>query len=187
MKILRLEEMYTRVEVRCRTKELASEIYPEFKGLKSTLVILTLGGIRFGADLFDDLTDYKDLEQTMMLNSLGIISYGENGSNGKPRISGELKKPEVTIRGRNILLVDDIRHTSNTLEKTAIPEILRHDPARLSVATLLSADNLSPLDISGKTYAGFYMDPKKYVVGTMLDAEEEMRGVKGIKEVIFEK
>jgi hypoxanthine phosphoribosyltransferase len=187
MKIHHLEAMYTREEVRSRTKELASEIYPEFKNLQSTLVILTLGGIRFGADLFDDLTDYPDLEKTMMLNSFGIISYDENGSNGKPRINGELKNPEVSIRGRHVLLVDDIRHTGTTLEKTAIPEIERHGPAKLSVATLLSADNLSPLNISGKTYAGFYMDSKKYVVGTLLDADEQMRGVKGIKEVIFEK
>lgn len=183
----RLEQMYSQSQVRTRTRELAYEIYPELAGFESTVVILTLGGIRFGGDIFDDLADFDDLEPLLLLEAMGVTSYGDTGPIEEPRIFQKLKEPKISITDRKVLVADDIRHTGNTLSHTVIPYIESFGPRALSVVTLLSAEDLPPLDISGKTYAGFYMNKKKYVVGTFLDKNGRHRGVKGIQEVIFER
>lgn len=183
----RLEQMYSQSQVRTRTRELAKEIYPELSGFEATVVILTLGGIRFGGDLFDDLADFPDLEPLLLLDAMGVSSYIDTKSTGKPNIFQELKEPNTTIHNRKVLIADDIRHTSGTLDKVVIPYIESFDPSTLSVVTLLSANDLPPLNISGKTYTGFYIDKSEYVVGTFLDKNGRRRGVKGIQRVIFEK
>lgn len=186
MRPYRLVEMYSHEEVLHRTGVLVKEIYSHLSDINLTVVLLTLGGIGFGANIFNGLSDYADLEPAIMLEAMGIRSRTGTSRSEDPEIYQPLKEPEISIYKRHVLLVDDIRHSSTTLEKTAIPEIESYGPASLSVVTLLKANNLSPLMVSGKEYSGFYIAPDDYVVGEYLDISSKRRGKKGIHRVIFE-
>ncbi|PIR99149.1 hypothetical protein COT87_00950 [Candidatus Collierbacteria bacterium CG10_big_fil_rev_8_21_14_0_10_44_9] len=182
-----LEQMYSHEQVQARTKELASEIYNDLTSLNLTVVILTLGGIGFGAEIFDYLSDYPELEAEIRLESMGIRSRKGTSRSEEPEIFQPLKEPSISICKQHILLADDIRHSGTTLERTAIPEVESYGPASLSVVTLLKASNLPPLIISGKEYSGFLIDKDDYVIGEYLDLDGLRRGKKGIHKVIFER
>lgn len=182
----RLEQMYSHDLVLQRTRELVEEIYTDLRGFNLTEVVLTLGGMGIGVGIFNGLGDHPDLEPELMLESLGIRSRNGTHTIGKPQIYQPLKEPEISIRNRHVLLVDDIYHSGTTFNETAIPEIESYGPASLSVVTLLKARNLPPLRISGKEYFGFYINPDDYVIGEYLDIGSMRRGKKGIHRVIFE-
>lgn len=166
---------------------MGNEIYHDYKGLEMTMVIITLGAMRFGMELYDEVSQYREPESSILLESLGVSSYKRMVTSGKPEIFQYLKKPDESITGRDILIAEDILHTGHTMADTVLPHILQYKPNSLAIATLLLKKNSAEVEVPGKIYKGFEIEKEDYVVGELLDKEGYHRGMRGIWKVVFER
>lgn len=126
------------------------------------------GSFMFIADLM------KEIEIGAEVHFLRIASYkGEN--NGPIK---EVLGLDVDLRDREVVIVEDIVETGNTLE-FLIKEIKKHQPASLAVCTLLLKPNRLKHDFSDLAYVGFEI-PNEFVVGYGLDYNGLGRNLKDI-------
>jgi hypoxanthine phosphoribosyltransferase len=102
----------------------------------------------------------------MAISSYGV---GDRKSSGQVRLTMDLRD---NIKGRNVLLVEDIVDSGHTL--SSIMELLAtRKPASLKVCTLLDKAERRETDIP-LDYVGFVI-PNKYVFGYGLDLDEYYR------------
>jgi hypoxanthine phosphoribosyltransferase len=127
------------------------------------------GGICITADLM------RAIEIPFKFEFLKASSYGNNGmSAGKLTINGI---ESLDIEGRDVLLVDDIFETGNTLQRI-IKELSAKNPSSIKTLTLLVKE------IPRKTsylpdYILFHI-PDLFVIGYGLDYKEFYRGLPAI-------
>ena len=111
-----------------RLTTLAQEINHFYQGREILLVSILDGAIIFTADLL------RLMSIPTQLDCLRISSYGSSTSpENTPQITGSLKSD---LRGKHVLLVDDILDTGNTLQR-ASEEIQSHNPDSLKTCVFL--------------------------------------------------
>ncbi|NLV74462.1 MAG: hypoxanthine phosphoribosyltransferase [Chloroflexi bacterium] len=149
-----------------RVAELAEQISADYKGLNPLLVCVLKGGYIFLADLS------RALSINHAVDFMAISSYGNGSvSSGVVRI---LKDLDRDISGRNVLLVEDIIDTGNTI--AYIMENLRtRQPASVRVCTLLSKPSRREVFLQAD-YVGFEI-PNDFVIGYGLDYAEAYRNL----------
>jgi hypoxanthine phosphoribosyltransferase len=160
-----------------RIKELADEINRDYRGEDLLLICILRGGIVFLVDLMRHVTVPHQLD------FMAVTSYGSGSrqSGGSVRLSLDLK---TDIRGRNVLLVEDIVDSGNTI--AYVLEFLQtRQPRSLKVCTLLDKPERreTPVPIN---YRGFSI-PNKFVFGYGLDLDEYYRNLPFIAVVDLEK
>ncbi len=160
-----LTALWTADEIRARIAELAVQIDRDLpSGTELHLVGVLKGGLVFLADLM------RALRSPVTLDCLVVESYGPaTESSGRVRV---LKDLEHSIEGRDVLLVEDIVDTGQTLAK--LHELLRARGARsLRTACLLSKPTRRqrPVPID---YVGFTIGDQ-FVVGYGLDLQDRFR------------
>jgi hypoxanthine phosphoribosyltransferase len=143
---------------------LGGEISRDYEGRLPILISLLKGGVVFLADLIRQITIPHHIE------FLQVSSYGgATTSSGRVKILTDL---EVSIAGRDIILVEDIVDTGTTL--AYIMEVLRlRNPASLEICALLRKRVASPSGIPVR-YLGQEI-PGRFVVGYGLDYRENFR------------
>jgi hypoxanthine phosphoribosyltransferase len=109
---------------------------------------------------------------------LSIQSYGSGTvSSGEVKITKDL---DVSIEGRDVLLVEDILDTGRTY--SYLQEILgAHDPASLKLATLLDKHSRRILPVEAD-YVGFEI-PDVFVVGYGLDFDQKYRNLSDVRYI----
>ncbi|MCJ7667099.1 MAG: hypoxanthine phosphoribosyltransferase [Anaerolineae bacterium] len=160
------EVLITEEEIKAKTKELAQRITQDYRGKDLLLVCILKGGMMFLADLM------REIEIPLDIDFMAISSYGNaTESTGVVRILMDLATP---IKGRNILIVEDIIDTGRTLHY--ITQNLRtRNPASLKICTLLDKRARRVIDIP-LDYVGFEV-PDKFVVGYGLDYGQVYRNL----------
>ncbi len=147
-----------------RVKELAGRIAVDYRGLPLTIVGVLTGSVMFVADLV------RHLDLSLRLGFIQASSY-----RGPTTTPSELHVDPALLpdlRGRHVLLLDDILDTGNTL--ATLTEHLRGlGPASLKVGVLLRkrGRQQQPLE---PDYCGFEI-PDAFVVGYGLDYNDEYR------------
>jgi hypoxanthine phosphoribosyltransferase len=131
---------------------------------------------------FADLMRY--VEVPMAIEFMSVSSYGSGAeSSGSVKINFDL---ENDIRGKDVLIVEDIVDTGNTLSN--LLEMLKaRQPASLEVCCLLDKKERRRVDVPVK-YTGFEI-PDEFVVGYGLDYDSKYRnycGVGILKREIYE-
>src|SRR5262245_50819543 len=96
-----------------RVKSLAREIEKDFRGRELVVVSLLNGTVLFLADLI------RHLNLPLHLDFIGVSSYGRGTESGELVFTKELR---LDVRGRDVLLVDDILDTGKTLSRV-LPKI----------------------------------------------------------------
>jgi hypoxanthine phosphoribosyltransferase len=117
------------------------------------------------------------------LDFMAVSSYGAGGrqSGGSVRLSLDLK---TDIRDRDVLLVEDIVDSGNTI--AYVLEFLQtRQPRSLKVCSLLDKEERRETSISIH-YRGFSI-PNKFVFGYGLDLDEYYRNLPFIAVVDLEK
>jgi hypoxanthine phosphoribosyltransferase len=150
-----------------RVKELAEEINRDYQGKDLLLICILRGGIVFLADLMRHITVPHQLD-FMAVSSYGT---GMRTSGGSVRLSLDLK---TDIRSREVLLVEDIVDSGNTI--AYVLEFLQtRQPLSLKVCALLDKPERreTPVPIN---YRGFSI-PNKFVFGYGLDLDEYYRNL----------
>jgi hypoxanthine phosphoribosyltransferase len=150
-----------------RINELAEEINRDYEGKDLLLICILRGGIVFLVDLMRHITVPNQVD------FMAVTSYGAGArqSGGSVRLSLDLK---TDIRGRDVLLVEDIVDSGNTI--AYVLEFLHtRQPHSLKVCTLLDKPNRreTPVTID---YRGFTI-PNKFVFGYGLDLDDYYRNL----------
>ncbi len=130
-----------------------------------TLLCILKGSFIFTADLCRAISGPVNIE------FLGVTSYGDDTkSSGAVRITHDLEKP---IKGRHVIIVEDIVDTGLTLDylKTVLSA---RGPASLRVCALLEKPEAgSPVK---PDYVGFVVGPE-FLVGYGLDWAQRLRNL----------
>ncbi|MCC9078298.1 hypoxanthine phosphoribosyltransferase [Litorilinea aerophila] len=149
-----------------RVCELGQRISDAYRGQDLLLVSVLKGSIVFMADLI------RAIDIPHEIDFMATSSYGAGTqSSGVVRILKDLNHP---IEGRNILIVEDIIDSGNTLDY--LVRILRERrPASLRIVTLLDKPDRREVDIH-VDWIGFSI-PNDFVVGYGLDYNEVFRNL----------
>ena len=157
--------LITEARLARRVRTLAQEIERDFRGREMVVISLLNGTVMFLADLL------RHLNLPLRLDFLGVSSYGEGSESGPLTFTKELR---LDVRGRDVLLVDDILDTGQTLSRV-LPKLRALKPRRIKICVLLdkTARRLEAIEAD---YAGFIV-PDEFVVGYGLDFAERYRNL----------
>jgi hypoxanthine phosphoribosyltransferase len=148
-----------------RVKSLAREIEGGFRGRELVVVALLNGTVMFLADLI------RHLNLPLRLDFIGVSSYGLGTQPGELTFTKELR---INVRGRDVLLVDDILDTGNTLTRV-IAKLQVLKPRQIQTCVLLDKPARRTHQIQAD-YVGFEI-PDYFVIGYGLDFAERYRNL----------
>jgi len=154
-------------ELQTRIKELGAEISRDYQDLDLLLICILRGGVMFLTDLMRAITIPHAIE------FMAVSSYGSGArtTSGHVRITLDLG---TAIEGRDVLLVEDIIDSGNTI--ASVLELLKaRKPNSLKVCTLLDKPERRETDVPVH-YQGFSI-PNKFVFGYGLDLDEYYRNL----------
>ncbi len=171
--------LFTQAQVAGRIREMAREITRDYAGKAPLVVGILRGSFIFMADLV------RQVELPLHLDFMSASSYGAGTvSSGQVDIRLDLQED---IAGRDVLLVEDILDTGNTLSKL-VAELQARGPASLKLCVLLDKPDRRTKPIQAD-YVGFTI-PDAFVVGCGLDYDQRYRNLPYIgilKPSVYEK
>ncbi len=177
-----IEKMVSEHEVQAMVQRLADEIYRDYAGKKPLLVGILKGANLFVGDLARELgrgnPEIGRLPMPVEIDFLQVSSYAGDTSTGHVE-----KKMDIStdIKGRDVLLVEDIVDTGKTL--TWIKKQLQErQPASLNVCVLVDKPERREVYFKPE-YTGKSI-PNKFVVGYGLDFNQEFRNLPFIGIVV---
>jgi hypoxanthine phosphoribosyltransferase len=149
-----------------RVAELGAEVSADYEGRDLLLIGVLKGAVFFMADLMRHLTVACEVD------FMAISSYGDaTDSSGIVRI---LKDLDISIEGREVLVVEDIIDSGLTLSYL-MRNLESREPTSLEVCALLTKPSRREIDVPVR-YVGFEI-PNKFVVGYGLDFAERYRNL----------
>jgi hypoxanthine phosphoribosyltransferase len=149
-----------------RVAELGATLTEDYRGRDLLLVGVLKGAVFFMADLM------RKIELPCEVDFMAISSYGDGvDSSGVVRI---LKDLDISIEGRNVLVVEDIVDSGLTL--SYLVRLLKaRRPASIEICALLAKPGRRENEVACR-YVGFEI-PNKFVVGYGLDFAERFRNL----------
>jgi hypoxanthine phosphoribosyltransferase len=160
------EILVQRDELAHRVRELAGEISRDYAGRELLLVGVLKGAVFFLSDLM------RHLDADCELDFMAVSSYGSaTDSSGVVRI---LKDLDISIEGRDVLIVEDIVDSGLTLSYL-MRTLQARDPASLEVCALLTKPERRKVDLPIR-YVGFEI-PNRFAIGYGLDHLERYRNL----------
>ena len=149
-----------------RLDAMAREIERAFPGGTLVVVILLKGALVFAADLL------RRIPRVLELECLSVASYhGGTESSGKVDF---LDRHFPDVRGRHVLLLDDILDTGRTLHAVT-QRLLGEGAAAVHTAVLLAKDKPRAAAVNAD-YVGFEIGDE-FVVGYGLDYQGKYRNL----------
>jgi hypoxanthine phosphoribosyltransferase len=157
--------LITEEQIARRVKTLAREMEKDFRGRDLVVVSLLNGTVMFLADLI------RHLNLPLRLDFIGVSSYGSGTESDELVFTKELR---LDVRGRDVLLIDDILDTGKTMSRV-LPKIRALQPRRVKICVLLDKPSRRVEKIRAD-YVGFTI-PDLFVVGYGLDFAERYRNL----------
>jgi hypoxanthine phosphoribosyltransferase len=148
-----------------RIRTMSRDIVRDFTVRETVVVSLLNGTVMFLADLI------RNLSLPLRLDFIGVSSYGAGTESGDLVFTKELR---LDVRGRDVLLVDDILDTGKTLYRV-LGKLQALKPRRIKTCVLLNkaARRVEAVEAD---YVGFEI-PDFFVVGYGLDFAERFRNL----------
>jgi hypoxanthine phosphoribosyltransferase len=163
----RIGEVYlTAAELGARVRELGAEIALDYEGREPVLVGSLKASLVFIADLS------RALPIVHALDFVELAGYGSAQMGGHEQIR-VLKDLDLDIRGRDVLVVEDVVDTGLTLNYLVRTFELR-EPRSIAAVTLLDRPYRRLVDDLPVRYVGFVV-PDELFVGYGFDLEERYR------------
>ena len=157
--------LITEGQIARRILVMAREIERDFRGREMVVVSLLNGTVMFLADLM------RHLSLPLRLDFMGVSSYGAGTESGELVFTKELR---LDMRGRDVLLIDDILDTGRTLSRV-LPKLHALKPRRIKICVLLDKPSRRIENVKAN-YIGFEI-PDYFVVGYGLDFAERYRNL----------
>ncbi len=170
-----VEEMISEEKVDARICELANQINRDYAGKELHLVIILKGSVFFACELA------KRITVPVTMDFMSVSSYGDGMvSAGNITVKKEL---DEDIEGKNVLIVEDIVDSGNTLFH--LKKLLgARNPESLKIITLLDKPDRRTAEVE-TDYCGFEIEDK-FVVGYGLDYAQRHRNLPYIGVVVQE-
>lgn len=159
-----IKVLITEEELTKRIAELGAEISEEYKEEEVTLICILKGSLFFTAELAKRITGPVKFE------FMRCSSYG-NGTVTNNDVKVLLDTDE-SIEGKNIIVVEDIIDTGNTLSYL-MEHLSKRNPKSLKLAAMLDKPDRRVRDVK-VDYIGFKI-PDLFVVGYGLDYAQSYR------------
>lgn len=166
---LTFEPYITGEQISKRIEEIAQDIKRDCAGKNPLFICVLNGAFPFAADLFRACEEI-DAEITF----IRLKSYEGTGSTG---VVKEIIGLKEDIKGRTVIVVEDIVDTGNTIERL-ISDLKAKEPEQVKVATLLFKPEALVKDVK-PDYVGFPI-PKKFIIGFGLDLNGKARNLRDI-------
>lgn len=162
----KIDVVYTEDEIDKRIADLGAQITRDYKGKEITMVCILKGAASFACELA------KRIDLPMEMEYMRCSSYGnETESSGVVKIDLDLDHP---IRGKHILVVEDIIDTGRTM--SYLLDILKdRGPADVKLCSLLDKPDRRVVDVT-IDYTGFVI-PDEFIVGYGLDYAQKYRNL----------
>lgn len=161
-----IEVIISEEQISKRVAEIAAEISKDFAGEEVMLVGILKGAVIFMADIARRLT----VPATM--DFMAVSSYGSaTKSSGAVQI---IKDIEVSIEGKNLIVVEDIVDSGLTL-KYLLENLWSRGPANVKTCVLLDKPETRVVEVP-IDYKGFEI-PNKFAVGYGLDYDQKYRNL----------
>ncbi len=161
-------------EIKTKVQELGQKINAHYANSDKELVLIGLlrGSVLFMADLC------RTIHKPHELDFMTVSSYG--GGTVSSRDVKILKDLDGEIRGKDVLVVEDIIDSGNTLNK--VMEILQtREPNSIELCTLISKPSRREIKLEVK-FMGFEIEDK-FIVGYGLDYDQKYRHIPFIGEI----
>ena len=155
-----------REQILRRIDELGEQIRDDYRGEPLHLVCVLNGAFIFMADLV------RAIDLPLTVDFLSVSSYGSRTeSSGEVRLVKDL---DLSLKGRHVLLVEDIIDTGLTMQYLR-GYLNGRGPLSVKVATLLSKPSRRLVDVE-IDYLGFEIEDA-FVYGYGLDVAHQYRNV----------
>ncbi|HGY4612313.1 TPA: hypoxanthine phosphoribosyltransferase [Proteus mirabilis] len=163
-----VDVMISEEEIKQRIAELGREITEHYRSCqeKHDLVLIGLlkGSFIFMADLC------REIEVPHEVDFMTVSSYG-NGMTSTRDVK-IIKDLDEDIRGKDVLIVEDIIDSGNTLNR--VKEILSlREPASIAICTLLDKPSRREVDVPVE-WIGYSIEDK-FVIGYGIDYAQRYR------------
>jgi hypoxanthine phosphoribosyltransferase len=155
-----------------RITELAGQINSDFAGKEVIFVGVLNGAFIFAADLF------RRIDLKARITFIKLASYTGTSSSGEIR---ELIGWNEDLKGKSVIIIEDIVDTGITLEHTVDNLIIRN-VKEISIVTLLLKPAAYKKNIQ-IDYVGFEI-PNDFVVGYGLDYNGEGRNLPAVYSLV---
>lgn len=153
-------------EIKATVSRLAEKINNDFAGEPVLALIILKGSMFFASDLM------RELSMPLTIDFMKVSSYGQDSkSNGNINI---LLDTSLDLEGLNVLIIEDIIDSGNTLSK--LKSLLsERNPKSIKICTLLDKPERRESNINAD-YTGKLI-PNEFVVGYGLDFAERYRNL----------
>lgn len=156
-------------KIKARIEEIAKEVKNDCpEGTIPLIVCVLNGAFPFASDLF------RALDIDAEITFIRLKSYEGTGSTG---VVKEVVGLSEDIKGRHVVVVEDIIDTGHTIVKL-LDDLKKREPARIKVATLLFKPEALQANVT-PDYVGFSIPPK-FIIGFGLDLDGLARNLEDI-------
>lgn len=160
------EVLFDAETIQNKIKELGEQLSQDFEGRNPLVICVLKGAFIFMADLV------KQLSIPLEIDFMAVSSYGASTkSSGVVKI---IKDLDVTVEGREVLIVEDIIDSGLTLSYL-IDVLERRNAKSVTVVTLFDKPARRTVELEAD-YKGFIL-PDEFVVGYGLDYSERYRNL----------
>nr|WP_294942291.1 hypoxanthine phosphoribosyltransferase [uncultured Mucilaginibacter sp.] len=167
---LEFEPLISYEQIQQRIAELAQQINEDFHGKEPIFVGILNGSFMFIGDLVKEIILPCEVTFTKLASYFGGVS-----STQTIRDDFDLTG---NIEGRDIILIEDIIDTGNTI-RYLIEKLMVRKPASITVVSLLFKPDAVVYSVEELKYVAFQI-PNDFVVGYGLDYREMGRNLRGI-------
>lgn len=167
-------------QIQAKVAQMAEILTKEYAGKDPVFVGVLKGVVIFFADMV------RKINIPCEIDFMCLSSYGGTNSTGNVAVKKDLS---VDIKGRHVVILEDIYDTGNSLE-FVYNHLMAKKPASLKICTLLDKPERRRPGVTLKPeYVGFTI-PNEFVVGYGLDFNEHYRNLPYIgvlKPEVYEK
>jgi len=155
-------------EIQDKIQDVGKKIVQDYKSLDLVIIGVLKGSFIFLADLVRQITIDHEIDL------VGASSYQGTSSTGQIVFT---KQPDFELKGRDVLLVEDIVDTGQTIAKI-VEFMQRLNPRSIKICTLVDKSERREVQIN-VDYSCFCLD-EGFIVGYGLDYNEKYRNLPAI-------
>ena len=171
MEIKEVTVVYSEEQIQERVKELAVQINKDFEGKDLVVVCVLKGAFMFFSDLLKHLTVKPEID------FVRCASYGDSTNSSKT--VSFTKDLEISIKGKHVLIVEDIVDTGHTIS-FLMSQLKARGAESLKLASVVEKVERREIDVV-VDYPGFTLE-KGFIVGYGMDYAEKYRELGAIYE-----
>ncbi len=160
--------MISQEEIAQKVKEIGRQISLDYENKELILIGILKGSFIFLADLTRAITIAH------LVDLVGVSSYSGTNTTGVIKFT---KKPDLDLKGKDVLIVEDIVDTGNTM--SALLDFFKtYRPRSLKVCALINKEERRDVQIA-VDYSCFDLQ-EGFIVGYGLDYDQKYRNLPAI-------